>query len=101
MEDVGKGADEDDYERKKANSTSSYYINSTLARPDTDEIVFCVAVVIHDHIVQGEQVPRPPARPTDAPGTPGASPTRRAATSLAATRRAGELGGAEPLPVLQ
>ena len=49
-------AKEEDGEKKKFNSTSSYYINSTLARPDTDEIVFCVAVVIHDHIVQGEQV---------------------------------------------
>jgi len=37
------------------NSTSSIFITSTISKPDIDEIIFCVAVVIHDRIVQGEQ----------------------------------------------
>ena len=44
-----------DPEQRRPNSTSSYYINSTITRPDTDEIVFCVAVVLHDRILQDEQ----------------------------------------------
>jgi hypothetical protein len=60
MEDVaskaaGEGPGRSNDPDRKFNSTSSYYISSTLARPDTDEIAFCVAVVIHDHIVRGEQ----------------------------------------------
>ena len=41
---------------KRFNSTSSIYINSTIIKPDIDEIIFCVAVVIHDRIEQGEQM---------------------------------------------
>jgi len=37
------------------NSTSSIFISSTITRPDIDEIIFCVAVVIHDRVEQGEQ----------------------------------------------
>ena len=44
-----------DPDQRRPNSTSSYYINSTITRPDTDEIVFCVAVVLHDRILQDEQ----------------------------------------------
>ena len=40
--------------QQKANSTSSIYITSTLVKPDTDEVVFCIAAVIHDRIQQGE-----------------------------------------------
>ena len=40
--------------QQKANSTSSIYITSTLVTPDTDEVVFCIAAVIHDRIQQGE-----------------------------------------------
>ena len=40
--------------QQKANSTSSIYISSTLVKPDTDEVVFCIAAVIHDRIQQGE-----------------------------------------------
>ena len=38
---------------QRFNSTSSIFINSTITRPDIDEVIFCVAVVIHDRIVQG------------------------------------------------
>jgi len=41
---------------QRFNSTSSIFINSTITRPDIDEVIFCVAVVIHDRIVQGEQM---------------------------------------------
>ena len=41
-------------QQQKANSTSSIYITSTLVKPDTDEVVFCIAAVIHDRIQQGE-----------------------------------------------
>ena len=34
------------------NSTSSIYINSTLMKPDIEELIFCVSVVIHDRVVQ-------------------------------------------------
>jgi len=42
-------------EQQRFNSTSSMFITSTISKPDIDEIIFCVAVVIHDRIVQGEQ----------------------------------------------
>jgi len=42
--------------QQRFNSTSSIFINSTITRPDIDEVIFCVAVVIHDRIVQGEQM---------------------------------------------
>jgi len=42
--------------QQRVNSTSSIFINSTITRPDIDEVIFCVAVVIHDRIVQGEQM---------------------------------------------
>ena len=40
-------------QQQRFNSTSSIFINSTITRPDIDEVIFCVAVVIHDRIVQG------------------------------------------------
>jgi len=43
-------------QNQRFNSTSSIFINSTITRPDIDEVIFCVAVVIHDRIVQGEQM---------------------------------------------
>lgn len=42
-------------DRPKYNSTSSLYIDSTISRPCIDEIVFCVSIVIHDRIEEGEQ----------------------------------------------
>ena len=42
-------------QQQRFNSTSSIFITSTISKPDIDEIIFCVAVVIHDRIVQGEQ----------------------------------------------
>jgi len=42
---------------RRANSTSSIYISSTLTKPDTEEIVFCMAIVIHERIQQGEAQP--------------------------------------------
>ena len=47
-------ASDEPWETRRFNSTSSLYINSTITRPDTDEIIFCVSVVIYDRIVQGE-----------------------------------------------
>ena len=44
--------------QQRFNSTSSIFINSTITRPDIDEVIFCVAVVIHDRIVQGAPPPR-------------------------------------------
>jgi hypothetical protein len=44
-------------EQMRYNSTSSVYISSTISKPDTEEITFCVAVVIHDRIMQGEVQP--------------------------------------------
>ena len=38
----------------KYNSTSSLYIDSTISRPCIDEIIFCVSIVIHDRIEEGE-----------------------------------------------
>ena len=40
--------------RPKYNSTSSLYIDSTISKPCTDEIIFCVSIVIHDRIEEGE-----------------------------------------------
>jgi len=39
----------------KFNSTSSMYIDSTISKPCTDEIIFCVSIVIHDRIEEGEE----------------------------------------------
>ena len=39
----------------KYNSTSSLYIDSTITKPCTEEMIFCVAVVLHDRINEGEQ----------------------------------------------
>ena len=44
-------------EQQKYNSTSSVYINSTITRPDIEELIFCVSVVIHDRIHQGARGP--------------------------------------------
>lgn len=44
-------------EQMRHNSTSSVYISSTISKPDTEEITFCVAVVIHDRMMQGEAQP--------------------------------------------
>ena len=49
--------------QQRFNSTSSIFINSTITRPDIDEVIFCVAVVIHDRIVQGAPPPPPPRPP--------------------------------------
>lgn len=38
----------------KYNSTSSLYIDSTITKPCIDEIIFCVSIVIHDRIKEGE-----------------------------------------------
>ena len=39
----------------KFNSTSSLYIDSTITKPCTDEMIFSVSVVLHDRISEGEQ----------------------------------------------
>lgn len=52
--DLGRAAAEA-HQQQRFNSTSSIFITSTISKPDIDEIIFCVAVVIHDRIVQGEQ----------------------------------------------
>ena len=41
--------------RVKYNSTSSLYIDSTITKPCTDEMIFSVSVVLHDRISEGEQ----------------------------------------------
>jgi len=41
----------------KYNSTSSLYIDSTIVKPDSDEIIFCVSIVLHDRIEEGEAEP--------------------------------------------
>ena len=41
----------------KFNSTSSFYIDSTISKPCIDEIIFCVSIVIHDRIEEGEANP--------------------------------------------
>ena len=43
--------------QRRANSTSSIFLSSTLTKPDTEELVFCIAVVIHERIQQGEAQP--------------------------------------------
>lgn len=56
MQDVGGTANPEvaELDPRRVNSTSSIFIQSTITKPDIDEIIFCVAVVIHDRIVQGE-----------------------------------------------
>ena len=39
----------------KFNSTSSLYIDSTITKPCTEEMIFSVSVVLHDRISEGEQ----------------------------------------------
>jgi len=39
----------------KFNSTSSYYIDSTITKPCIEEMIFCVSIVIHDRITEGEE----------------------------------------------
>ena len=39
----------------KFNSTSSLYIDSTITRPDIEQLIFSVSVVLHDMISEGEQ----------------------------------------------
>ena len=39
----------------KFNSTSSFYIDSTISKPCIDEIIFCVSIAIHDRIHEGEE----------------------------------------------
>jgi len=46
---------EADAEQRKFNSTSSLYINSTITKPNTDEIIFCLAIVIHDRVHDDEE----------------------------------------------
>ena len=41
--------------RVKYNSTSSMYIESTITKPDIEEMIFSVSVVLHDRISEGEQ----------------------------------------------
>lgn len=43
------------FAQPKYNSTSSLYIDSTITRPCIDEIIFCVSIVIHDRIEEGER----------------------------------------------
>ena len=38
----------------KFNSTSSLYIDSTIVKPCIDEIIFCLSIVLHDRIEEGE-----------------------------------------------
>lgn len=42
-----------DFSRQYPNSTSSLYITSTLNNPDQDELVKCVAIVLHNHVKEG------------------------------------------------
>ena len=37
---------------RRANSTSSIYVQSTITKPDIEELIFCLAIVIHDRILQ-------------------------------------------------
>ena len=39
----------------KYNSTSSLFINSTITKPLVEEMIFCVSVVLHDRINEGEE----------------------------------------------
>eukprot|EP00026_Physarum_polycephalum_P007908 Phypoly_transcript_07979.p1 GENE.Phypoly_transcript_07979~~Phypoly_transcript_07979.p1 ORF type:complete len:385 (+),score=74.01 Phypoly_transcript_07979:177-1331(+) len=45
------------FQRQKHNSTSSLYINSTMAQPDNDELLRCLATAILYHIEKGVQSP--------------------------------------------
>ena len=45
---------------QKYNSTASIYIDSTISKPCVDEIIFCLSIVLHDRIEEGEnEVTRP------------------------------------------
>lgn len=39
----------------KFNSTSSLFIDSTITKPCIEEMIFCVSIVIHDRINEGEE----------------------------------------------
>lgn len=39
----------------KFNSTSSLFIDSTITKPCIEEMIFCVSIVIHDRITEGEE----------------------------------------------
>lgn len=45
------------FQRQKHNSTSSLYISSTMAQPDNDELLRCLATAILYHIEKGVQSP--------------------------------------------
>jgi len=40
----------------KFNSTSSLFIDSTISKPCIEEMIFCVSIVIHDRINEGEEM---------------------------------------------
>jgi len=40
---------------RQANSTSSLFIESTIAHPDLQQICFCVSILVHDLIMKGEE----------------------------------------------
>ena len=42
-----------DFDRQMPNSTSSLYITSTLNAPDSDELVKCVAIFLHNRVKEG------------------------------------------------
>ena len=54
MDTSGGASTREPKPHQRPNSTSSIYITSTLVKPDTDEVVFCISAVIHDRILQGE-----------------------------------------------
>jgi len=60
-------AAEASHDKPKYNSTSSLYIDSTISRPCIDEIIFCVSIVIHDRIEEGEREVRASAETTPLP----------------------------------
>lgn len=41
--------------KPKYNTTSSLYIHSTITAPDSEEVIFCASLVLHDWIREGEQ----------------------------------------------
>jgi hypothetical protein len=45
------------FQRQKHNSTSSLYISSTMAQPDNDELLRCLATALLYHIEKGVQSP--------------------------------------------
>lgn len=45
------------FQRQKHNSTSSLYISSTMAQPDNDELLRCLATAILYHVEKGVQSP--------------------------------------------